>query len=313
MSIDVVLLLVHFFSYGFMLYVNQRKSVVVTTGIDRVIFVGQVTIVTLVSTFLTVTIFVILYPQNIEINSAERVISVLVGYNSLTLCLLFLVGGMFYVLSVLRLKSQNILPTYVFLPIYKSSIVIAVIAGYIYFDEKNGIVNLLASALALFVIFEFWRDKNNQNTSKYSGGVLLAFVCALLASLTQLVSKVLLSGGETLVPIDQVSPFSLVLGSNLFNLVICLLTIMYLNRKRLVEIFMLKGMSIYSGILNFITFLTLNMYLVHGDLSVAYPVSALSILLPTLIMQIKNEEKRPRKKQMVLYLMSLCIIIVLIS
>jgi len=311
----IFLLLVHFFSYGLMLYINQKQSKLIKQRSDRTLFVAQVSFITLLISLIVITAHSIIYAPLLKGQSSTDILKQLLQFNLPTLGLILLVGAMFNILSIARLSSQAKLPSYIFFPIYRSSIIAAVLFGYFIGGEEISPLKIIVCIIIFSSVSFFWfdTDKNKRNYTNLRTGIVIAILCAVLASATQLVSKILLSENFLSTPsIQQVDAISLVIGSNTINLLVCIILISRSKTFSVLHILQVSRYSSYSGIMNFIAFLTLNLFLVKGEMSIIYPVSALSIILPSIIMQLKGEESRPTIRQILVYISSLISIILLL-
>jgi len=304
-----------------MIYINQKQAKILKNDKDRTLFVAQVALITLIISIIFLSLYTIItYPENQQ-SSFNYVTEMLHHTTWPTLLALASIGTLFYLLSVLRLFGQKQMASYLFLPLYRTSIIFTVVGSLYLFDEQITGITFIAFTTAFAVSSFFLVNKQGRRKNKYSKGIFIALTCALLSSATQLLSAFLLKAEKVDFnlslnignDLNQIDPIVLVIGSNLINLIICLSIILLRYRETLRSLFHFHHASYSSGIYNFVAFFSLSAYLAEssGRLSVIYSISALSIVLPTLIMQLRGEEAKASKRQIIAYLASLCAILLL--
>ncbi|MDQ7015603.1 MAG: hypothetical protein Q9N68_04410 [Gammaproteobacteria bacterium] len=307
-----------------MLYINQKQAKNLQNDQNRLVFVAKVSLITLLIAFFSLLTYIIIdYPNNKQ-SSLDYLYESISTTTWQSFALLILIGALFSLLSSLRLFGQKQLASYLFFPIYRISIILTIVAGITVFKEEISWIILFFLSIVFFITLFFLAKPKKREHKNHKKGLFIALLCAILASTTQILSAILLKSDQVLFNfnlgegsqltenISQISPILMVIGSNLINLIICssLLFIRY-SKTALLTIFQFDHPSRASGVYNFIAFFTLNAYLTTGDLSTIYPISALSIILPTLIMQLRGEEKPPSKRQILFYFASLIAILIL--
>jgi uncharacterized membrane protein len=298
MNLARTLILLHFFSYGFQNLVMQRAAMV---GCDRLLFVYVVAAVTCV--LMTPVVFTSLYlTAGLEdLHASTSIVWVAVS---------FLFGGGFIAVSVGRLYAQSLLPSYVFLPLSRSGLLIVLFVSVAFLEEELTWIELAAALLAFVVLVLSGRDRRARDTSArwFVSGVAWTLLAAIVSAGLQIGSKVLVDPRFGI----AVPALLFVYGVNIGNMVLSGVS----RAFRQIPLTQLKPTlfwGVLGGISNSIAFATLMLYLVDGDASKIYPISALSIVLPTLYLTLVGKEPMPNTLQWLSYGAAIVALVILVA
>ena len=297
---STTLLLVHFLTQGFQLLVNQG---VARRHYDYTLY--NFTVAGVTSLFLAPFLFLWAHGDTV---ARTEVVHQLDSWGLLVLVFLLL-GGSYSLTTYSRLRAQNLLPSYVFAPLSRVSLLVVVVVSVAYMGEKRSWLELLAIGVTFIpLIVVRSNDGGSRQSELYREGLTWTLLSVLCATGLQLASKISVDPRFGF----QIPVLLYVCGVSAGNMIVS------------TSIRLMEGRSYHDwrpsvlwgtlgGILNLGSFLSLTLYLVNGDASTIYPVSSLSLIVPVVVLRVLGKEERPTLAQVIALLLSLGAIYILMS
>jgi hypothetical protein len=282
-----VLLLANFISSGLLLGVYHQAS----RRCDYGLFIAVVGLTTLI---VTVPLFwweAVQRPAMLDFVSRPPI-----GY--WILLIIPVLGALYAMHTYSRLRISEVLPTYVHLPLQRSQLLLVIIGAFFFFKEWQPPLKLFGIAIAFVPIVISLVRRSGAGPLDATVSALPIFwlaVVVVLGAFLQLSSKWALNGDYAGVP-----ALGFVILSSLGTTLVCVGQNLFSSVK-VKEAGMTIALGLLGGILNVFTVVTLTEYLVKGDASIIYPVSAMGFLIPTALYQLWGTEAMPSKLDWVGY------------
>jgi hypothetical protein len=294
-----VLLLANFISSGLLLGVYHQAS----RRCDYSVFIAVVGLTTLI-----VTVPFFWWEAVHRPVMLDFVFHPPVGY--WILLIVPVLGALYAMHSYSRLRVSEVLPTYVHLPLQRSQLLLVIIGAFFYFKESPPPLKVFGIAIAFVPIVISLVQRSGAGSLNATVRALPIFwlaVVVVLGGFLQLSSKWALNWNYVGVPV-----LSFVVLSNLGSTLVCVGASLF-SSVELKEARLTIALGLLGGFLNVATIVTLTTYLVKGDASIIYTVSAMGFLIPTALYQLLGTEAMPSKLDWVAYSCAVFAVIMLAS
>ena len=277
-----LLLVVHFLAAGLQTLANHRAA---RMNYSRLLYTYAV----------AATTFIFLSPVFLVMNASRNEFRGPLDDSSylsigMLAVLFFWQGGGYAAASYSRLRAQTVLPLHVFAPLSRLSLLLVVALSLVFLEEDRNTWKLFGIALAFIPLISLHKQTlPADRVSRFAAGLKWVILSAVVAAGLQLTSKLVVDPTYG-VGLDVIA---FVVGVNGANM---LLSAAFLigQKKRASRVKETLLLGTAAGGLNVLTFTTLTFYLVDGEASVIYTLSALSMVIPVAYLTVKGKEKLTR-------------------